>query len=130
MTASLPVGTGEPTLFAESPALAVAPEPAAKWTERDLLDRLRVRHNQNSGNGPSWVFMEHVRSHSGFDARSTIDGLAMHLWQSRKHEVHAFEVKVSRSDFRRELADDRAKSAICVSGSTTSGSSPPRTSYR
>lgn len=56
--------------------------------------------------------MEHVRSHSGFDAQSTIDALAVHLWQSRHHEVHAYEVKVSRSDLRRELANDCDKSAI------------------
>lgn len=75
-----------------------------KWTERMLLDRLRQRHGMVSGNGPEWVFMEHVADQTGFATRR-IDGLAVHLWRSRHHEVHAFEVKVSRSDFRRELAD-------------------------
>lgn len=87
-------------------------EVPTKWTERNLLDRLQVRHNQHGGNGPKWVFMEHVRSHSGFDVRATIDGLAMHLWQSKRHEVHAYEIKVSRSDFRRELVDDCYKSSV------------------
>lgn len=87
---------------------------APRWTERILLDRLRARHARTSSptGVPDWVYMEHVRSHSGFDAASTIDALAMHLWRSRQHEVHAYEVKVTRADFRRELADDRAKSAI------------------
>jgi hypothetical protein len=62
------------------------------------------------GNGPVWSFMEHVRDAAGFDARTTIDALAVHQWPSTGHEVHAYEVKVSRSDFRRELADDCAKS--------------------
>jgi len=86
-----------------------------RWTERILLDRLRARHSRvtgAAGNGPEWAYMEHVRSHSGFDAQSTIDALAIHLWRSRQHEIHAFEVKVSKADFRRELADEQAKSAI------------------
>lgn len=84
----------------------------ARWTERDLLDRLRARHDKTGGNGPEWVYMEHVRSSAGMDCLATIDALAMHLWRSRHHEVHAYEVKVSRGDFRRELADEQAKSAI------------------
>lgn len=80
------------------------PVEAVKWTERMLLDRLRQRHAVNHGNGPAWVFMEHVADQTGW-ANRRIDGLAVHLWQSRNHEVHAYEVKVSRGDFRRELAD-------------------------
>ena len=89
------------------PALFEDPEPdnAAKWTERELLDRLRARYSRpDRGNGPEWVYMEHVRDKTGW-ANRTIDALALHLWESRNNEVHAFEVKVSRSDFRRELAD-------------------------
>lgn len=82
-----------------------------KWTERHLLDRLRTRHAGIAGNGPEWAYMEHVRDGAGFSATRTIDALALHLWPSRKHETHAFEVKVSHADFRRELADDCAKSA-------------------
>jgi hypothetical protein len=48
--------------------------------------------------------MEHVRDAAGFDAGTTIDALAMHLWPSQHHAMHAFEVKVSRGDWRRELA--------------------------
>lgn len=75
-----------------------------KFTERDLLDRLRRRHSVVGGNGPEWAYMEHVRDCGGF-ANRTIDALALHYWPSRNHEVHAFEVKVTRADFRRELAD-------------------------
>jgi hypothetical protein len=84
--------------------------PVSVWTERALLDRLRVRHGKITGNGPEWAYMEHVRDAAGFFAGTTIDALAMHLWPSRNHEAHAFEVKVSRADFRRELADDCSKS--------------------
>jgi len=82
-----------------------------RWTERALLDRLRVRYSQVGGNGPFWAYMEHVRDSAGFFAGTTIDALALHLWPSRNHETHAFEVKVSRTDFRRELENDCAKSA-------------------
>ncbi len=75
------------------------------WTERRLLDRLRERHARRHGNGPAWVYMEHVRDRAGFDARRTIDALAMHLWPSKRHALHAFEVKVARSDWLRELAN-------------------------
>jgi hypothetical protein len=84
-----------------------------KWTERMLLDRLRARYSVNHGNGPEWVFMEHVADQTGF-ANRRIDGMAVHLWRSRHHEVHAFEVKVSRGDFRRELAD-MSKSEVWTS---------------
>jgi hypothetical protein len=80
------------------------------WTERDLLDRLRARHSQIKGNGPEWAYMEHVRDAAGFDAGTTIDALALHLWPSRNHVAHAYEVKVSRADFRRELANEQVKS--------------------
>lgn len=88
------------------------PDPeAVRWTEREILDRLSRRHNvRRGGNGPEWVYMEKVRDQAGAWANRTIDALALHLWPSRHHEVHAYEVKVSRADFRRELAGDMAKS--------------------
>jgi len=89
------------------------PPNAVTWTERALLDRLRARLSRcRGGNGPEWVYAEHVRSSSGFDVLNTIDALAMHLWRSKHHEVHAFEVKISKADFRRELENDCAKSHI------------------
>lgn len=81
-----------------------------KWTERELLDRLKTRHSKVAGNGPEWAYMEHVRDRAGAFCNTTIDALALHLWPSRHHEVHAYEVKCSRADFRRELADGLAKS--------------------
>jgi len=86
------------------------PEPGEKFTERDLLDRLYQRHATTTGNGPQWAYMEHVGNQPAWADR-TIDALAIHLWPSRQHEVHAYEVKVSRADFRREVAEDCGKSA-------------------
>ena len=78
---------------------------AVRHTEASMLRLLRARHAQDAGNGPAWAYLEHVRDDSGFAAKRTADALAIHLWRSRGHEMHGFEVKVSRSDWLRELAD-------------------------
>jgi hypothetical protein len=80
-------------------------------TERSMLSLLRARHAaKNSGNGPEWAYMEHVRNAAGFKATRTADAMALGLWPSRGHELHGFEVKVSRGDWRRELAEpDKAE---------------------
>ena len=46
-----------------------------------------------------------VRSHAGFDARRTADFVAMDLWPSTRLTLHGHEIKVSRSDWLRELKD-------------------------
>jgi hypothetical protein len=74
-------------------------------TERTVLNALRARHAVKHGNGPEWAYIEHVRNAAGFNASRTLDAMALHLWPSRGMELHGYEVKVSRSDFRRELAD-------------------------
>ncbi len=75
-------------------------------TERELLNRLRSRLDaqRSQGNGRRWVVAEHVRCASGFDAARTLDAVAMDTWQSSGLPLHGFEIKVSRSDWRRELA--------------------------
>lgn len=75
-------------------------------TERDVLELLHRRYNLPSpGNGPRFACAEHVRSHAGFDAARTADFIAMDLWPSKGLALHGHEVKVSRSDWLRELAD-------------------------
>lgn len=76
-------------------------------TERTVLDALRSRHapKERGGNGPEWAFVEHVRNAAGFNANRTIDAMALGLWPSRGMELQGYEVKVSRADFRREIAD-------------------------
>ena len=74
-------------------------------TERDMIRALVSRYNKDAGNGPRYVVASHVRSHAGFDARRTCDFVAMDLWPSKGLELHGHEVKVSRSDWLRELKD-------------------------
>lgn len=85
-------------------------------TERDVTALLRLKHSGtgNGGNG-EWMFLAQVRNAAGFNATRTFDAMAMHLWPSRGHSLHIFEIKVSRSDWQRELAKpDKAEDAFKV----------------
>jgi hypothetical protein len=78
---------------------------SVKHSEPSMLKLLRERHAAVAGNGPVWAYLEHVRNAAGFAATRTLDAMALSLWPSRGHELHGYEVKISRADFRRELAD-------------------------
>jgi hypothetical protein len=71
---------------------------AAGFTESDLLDQLAVRFS-----APACGFLRHVPDGTAGNKNATIDGLAMELWPSRGYSLYAFEVKVSRYDWLREL---------------------------
>jgi hypothetical protein len=94
------------TLFDDEPeALPATPEPV---TERVMLDLLHKYFGFISQNGasakPRYVNAEHVRAWSGFDTR-TLDFVAVDTWASGKLARHGVEVKVSRSDWLRELKE-------------------------
>jgi hypothetical protein len=60
-------------------------------------DMLRKRYA-----APEWALMEEVAPATGGGTRYA-DGVAVNLWQSRGHAIYGFEIKVSRSDWLREL---------------------------
>ncbi len=80
-------------------------EAAVKHTEADVVEALERRYGAFAGNGPRYATAYGVRSHAGFDARRTADFVAMDLWPSGGLRMHGHEVKVSRSDWLRELKD-------------------------
>lgn len=87
-----------------------------KLTEKIVSDLLRTKHHKvgNGGSG-EWAYFSQVRNAAGFDANRTFDGLAIGLWPSRGHAIHIFEIKVSRSDWQRELAKpDKAEDAAKI----------------
>lgn len=49
-----------------------------------------------------WALMEEVAPKTGGGTRYA-DAIAVNLWASRGHAIHGFEIKVSRSDWLREL---------------------------
>ncbi|MFZ6655910.1 hypothetical protein [Undibacterium sp. TJN19] len=51
---------------------------------------------------PEWALMEEVAPATGGGTRYA-DAVAINLWNSRGHAIHGFEIKVSRSDWLREL---------------------------
>jgi hypothetical protein len=76
-----------------------------QMTESDVIAALHARYSQTAGNGRRYAVAGGVRSHAGFDARRTADFIAMDLWPSKGLEIHGHEVKVSRSDWLRELKE-------------------------
>ena len=77
----------------------------SKVTEGEMITALHARYGEKHGNGRRYAVAGGVRSHAGFDARRTADFIAMDLWPSSGCVIHGHEVKVSRSDWLRELAD-------------------------
>lgn len=75
-------------------------------TEREMLDALHDRYSQASqGASVRYACAEHVRSSASFDAKRVCDFMAQDLWNTGGLALHGHEVKVSRSDWLRELAD-------------------------
>ena len=85
-----------------------APVLAEAMTERRMLDLLHGRYGQQSHNGAvqadRYVRAEHVRASAGFDCR-TADFIAYDTWASSKFAIHGVEIKISRTDWLRELKD-------------------------
>ena len=75
-------------------------------TERDVLNALHARYAKASqGIGIRFAVAAHVRSEASFDARRVCDFMAQDLWLTGGLDLHGHEVKTSRSDWLRELAD-------------------------
>lgn len=88
--------------------------PATELEMTDLLERMLAKPG-NGGSG-EYAFLRQVRNAAGFDASRTFDAVSVGLWPSRGHEIHVYEIKVSRGDWQRELAkpakaEDAAKVA-------------------
>lgn len=62
---------------------------------------------------PSCALLTNVANATGGNARRYSDGLAMSLWPSRGLELHGIEVKVSRSDWVKELENPAKAEAVC-----------------
>lgn len=91
----------------EQPELALA-EPAAPIILNTQHARAMLRARYPS---PEWALMEEVAPSTGGGTRYA-DAVAVGLWASRGHAVHGFEIKVSRSDWLRELKDVKKAEAV------------------
>lgn len=61
---------------------------------------------------PEWALVFEVADSTGFQSSRRADAVALSLWPSRGLEIHGIEVKVSRSDWLRELKDAAKSAAI------------------
>ncbi len=75
-------------------------------TEGDLLRMLRRRYS-----APQWALFGGVRNTTGYSRGTarTADAVAIGLWPSRGLSIHGFEVKCQRSDWLRELAQNKSE---------------------
>jgi hypothetical protein len=74
-------------------------------TAGDLYRLLERRVANDRGNGPEAVIIPEVRNDAGFAASRSIDAVSLGLWPSRGLNLTAYELKVSRGDWLRELRD-------------------------
>ena len=83
--------------------LEAGPQEAPPKTEYGILDRLE----QGPFSRPGFVLIRQVRNATGFNRKQTryADGVAVSLFPSRGVFFAGIEVKVSRSDWQKELAD-------------------------
>lgn len=97
-------GSGSPMTalpFEELPPPPTPPEPK-RLTERDVLDKLHVRYGAVSMNARRYAVAEHVADRPSWAMRRA-DFIAQDCYQGLA--LHGHEIKVSRSDWLRELAD-------------------------
>jgi hypothetical protein len=77
-------------------------------TEGQVIAALREMFDRES-----YAFLPGVPDATGFGKHRTADALAMSLWPSRGLDLIGFEVKVSRSDWVKELNSPSKAEAIC-----------------
>lgn len=71
-----------------------------KWKAAELVELLRGRFPM-----PKFALLTEVPSETGGSGTRKADAIAIGCWPSAGVHLHGFEVKVSRSDWRRELKD-------------------------
>ena len=80
----------------------------SKITAFDLQQHLEARYS-----GREWIFLPQFRSSTGTMHIRSADGIAMNMYESRGCAIHAFEIKVARSDWLQELRQPAKAQEIC-----------------
>ena len=76
---------------------------------QDIITLLRQRFA-----APAFAFLTGVANGTGGVRVRTADAIAMSVWPSRGLRLHGFEVKVSRSDWKRELENPAKAESVCT----------------
>lgn len=82
-------------------------EAGVKLQAHDLFLRL-----QGSFPLPAYITLEEVRDATGFDGNRTADAMAISLYRSRGKALYGFEMKISRSDWLKELRQPEKAESI------------------
>lgn len=61
---------------------------------------------------PGFITLQEVRDATGFDGIRTADAIAIGMYRSRGKLIHGFEIKVSRTDWQKELAQPSKAESI------------------
>jgi hypothetical protein len=70
-------------------------------TAQQVLEALAKTYDSDA-----YAFLSQLRNGTGYDKSArTADAIAMCLWPSRGLEIEGYEIKVSKSDWKTELAD-------------------------
>lgn len=82
--------------------------PAPAYSADLLLGFLHARYVSPT---QEWIFFGELRAGSGYDygADQRIDAWAMNCWPSKKFLKIAYEIKVSRADFLREIKEPKKR---------------------
>ena len=96
--------SGQSVLASLSPEDFIPAKP--KWTAADIKERLRDRYPP-----PEWALIPELRIGTSYGrlVEKRIDAWAINCWRSQKFLKISFEIKVSRSDFLRELKDPKKR---------------------
>ena len=62
--------------------------------------------------GPEWRVWFEVSQGTGSLSGRRADAIVMNIWPSKRYQLHCFEVKVSRSDFKKEMLNLGKSEAI------------------
>lgn len=76
-------------------------------TSADVINCLKQRFG-----GTAWAFLEQVAPGTGARNYRWADAIAMSVWPSRGFDIHGIEVKISRYDFLKELAQPQKSEAV------------------
>ena len=83
------------------------PKVTAKWSEADIFRKLCGKWPEGA-----YVMLPQCRSATGSGKIRTADAIGASVWPSRGLYLFGIEIKVSRSDWKRELANPAKAAAI------------------
>lgn len=66
----------------------------------DINRAIKARYS-----GPEWRVWFEVSEGTGAFSGRRADAVVMNIWPSKAYQLHVFEVKVSRADFKKEMED-------------------------